>query len=457
MTYDYDLYVIGAGSGGVRLARKMAHKGMRVAIAEQDAFGGTCVNKGCVPKKLLSYASIEASRHIVAQSYGVCSESPRVAWETLRDAVNKEVQRLNGLYRQLLITHSVDIHQGHAHLTSPHHVRITQQQEQQQTTYTSKHIVIATGSFPYKPPIDGIDHAYTSDDMFTLPTLPQRIAIIGGGYIAVEFACILCGLGVDVVLIHRGPRILSAFDEALGTALSHAMRLKSIDVLCSSSVTQIKKQGKGYQLKRIHAPDTHVDAVLCATGRLPLTQDLGLEDVGVRTNDKGAILVNDMYQSAVPSIYAIGDCIDHMNLTPVAIAQAERLVSHFTQSAQQSNAIDYDAIPTAVFSTPPIATIGLSEQQAHARQKPIRTCTQRYTPLKYSLTAKSDVHTSLIKAIINSDDHNIIGLHMIGLDAPEIMQGFAVAFRMGMTLNDLHRTIGIHPTSAEEWVTLDKP
>ncbi|MBC6445007.1 MAG: glutathione-disulfide reductase [Alphaproteobacteria bacterium GM202ARS2] len=445
--YDFDFYVIGAGSGGVRAARRIAATGKKVAIAENKAYGGTCVNLGCVPKKLFAYAAAYNTQQ-KAQAYGWHSQKPSFSWQTLITNKNKEIHRLNAIYEKLLEQHNVTRHDGTARLLDDHHITINNK------TYSAQHIIIASGSSCFRPPISEAELAITSDDIFHLPQLPTSIAIIGGGYIAVEFASILHGLGVAVTLLNRSDQLLTLFDHELGKRLAHAFDQQGIRVLFNTEANSIQQHGTSYTLTLKDGTTLSTHKVMFATGRLPNTQGLGLEDVGVATNPKGAILVDDNFRTNKESIYAIGDCIDHVNLTPVAIAQGNYLAQLFTGGKPRP--LNKDAIATAVFTSPPLASIGKTQEQLDAQAIEYKTATTEFTPMKYSLndsTIKAR-YPCFMKVLYHAKDETVLGLHMLGEDAPEMMQGLAVAFTMGMCYSDMLNTVGIHPTTAEEWTTL---
>ena len=360
----------------------------------------------------------------------------------------KKLARLNSVYQKLLRQHNVTMHNGTARIIDPHHIAINGRQ------YSTEHILIATGSYPFRPPIVGADKALTSDDMFHLPHCPKSLIIIGGGYIAVEFASIMNGLGCQVRLLHRGPHLLTLFDKELGLTLEEALKKKGVIVTCSAAVESIRYDNGLAHVHFKNAQSCQAEHVMLATGRLPLTQHIGLEKTDVTTNAQGAIIVDSCYRSQEPSIFALGDCINHMNLTPVALAQAERLVS--TLIGATPPPLDYTRIATAVFSSPPIACVGLSEEQAKKQHIAYKVTKAQLTPLHYSLNSQEvkDENPCLLKALYDAKTQNVLGLHMIGDDAAEIMQGLAVAFTMGMQIKDLNNCIGIHPTIAEEWTSM---
>ena len=441
--FDWDLFVIGAGSGGVRAARMAAQYGARVAVAEYQALGGTCVNVGCVPKKLFVYAAEFAHELAAARHYGWQTQPPGFDWATLRDNKTREIERLNDIYQKLLENSGATILRGRASLIDAHTVAVGD------ARHSARNILIATGGQPFVPEFPGREHVLCSDDMFYLPELPKRIAIVGGGYIAVEFAGICNGLGVATELIHRGNRLLRGFDGELGETLAREMTKRGIRLHFDAQVERIAQADNGLRVALNSGAELAVDQVLYATGRRPNTAGLGLENTRVETDARGAIRIDDAFRTAEPSIYALGDVTGRIELTPVAIREAMVLTRNlFGEGGAQMN---YKNIPSAVFSQPAIGTIGLSEEQARQRFTNVKVFRSEFRPLKATLGGDDRV---LIKLVIDADSDRVLGCHMLGDHAGEIIQGFAVAVQMGATKADFDRTLGIHPTVAEEFVTL---
>jgi len=446
-TYDYDLFVIGAGSGGVRAARMAAGHGVRVAIAEDRYFGGTCVNVGCVPKKLYVYASQFSESFTGSVGFGWKGQTPDFDWPTLVANKSKEIDRLQGVYDRLLQESGVTIFNGRAHLQDAHTVVINGK------SYSAERILVATGGWPYVPDVIGKEFIVTSNEIFNLPALPKRLLIVGGGYIAVEFAGIMHGLGVEVSILERGDKVLRGFDEDIRDFLIQEMRNKGIRFYFNTSVDRIKQHEDGYAVHTMDGGLIDTDLVMFATGRVPNTKGIGLDTLGVELNGIGAIKVNDDYQTNVPSIYALGDVTHRVNLTPVATAEGMALVNKLY--ANKAGKVDYDNIPTAVFSQPNIATVGLTEAQAREKYPDIDIYKSVFKPMKNTLAGINE--RTLMKMIVVRSSDKVVGMHMVGPDAGEIIQGMAVAIRAGATKAIFDSTIGIHPTAAEEFVTMRKP
>ena len=451
--YDYDLFVIGAGSGGVRAARMAAGYGARVAVAEERYLGGTCVNVGCVPKKLLVCASSFADHYREASGFGWTSARPDFDWARLIANKDREIERLNGIYRSLLDGAGVELFEGRARLLDPHTVEIDSG-ETNRHRVTADQVLVAVGSWPELPAIPGIEHAISSNEAFYLERLPERFAVVGGGYIGVEFAGIFAGLGCAVTLIYRGPLFLRGFDEEIRTHLAEEMRSRGIELRFDSRVESIEEQTAGAADRlRLHLDDG--DAVDCgqvlyATGRRPLVADLGLENCGVATGEQGEVRVDEFSRTNVSNIWAIGDVTDRLNLTPVAIHEGMCLAR--TLFAGKPTAVDHETVATAVFSQPPLAAVGLTEEEARARYGEVDVYRSRFRPLKLTLTDNQE--RTLLKLIVERSSGRVLGAHMLGADAPEIIQGLAVAVKMGATKSDFDAAMAIHPTSAEEFVTL---
>ena len=448
MDNNFDLVVIGAGSGGVRAARIAATLGARVAIIEGRFFGGTCVNVGCVPKKMFAYASEFTAMAELAENYGFTAQVGAVNWPQLRGNKDKEISRLNGIYEKLLDGAGVSIFRGYGQVTANNTVTVNDQ------SLVAKHIIVATGGQPFMPDIPGAEHALLSDDLFVLPVLPKTAVVVGGGYIACEFASILNGLGVQVEQIYRGELFLRGFDDDIRQHVATSMAADGIALRFNTDVTAIEKDGSGKTIRLSDNSAIRVDEVFYATGRVPKVSNL-FSGVDVATKANGAIMVNDQFETNVPGVYAIGDVIDRVQLTPVALAEGMWLANHlFGDASAQTSAqsVDYANIPTAVFSHPNIATIGLSQTEALDKHSVIRVYRSTFRPLRYTL---GDIQQrTMMKLIVDDASDRVVGLHMAGEEAAEIVQGFAVAVRMGATKADFDRTIGIHPTSAEEFVTL---
>lgn len=443
----YDLFVIGAGSGGVRAARVAAGYGARVAIAEAHRFGGTCVVRGCVPKKLLAYAAHYREDFADAAGFGWTAGEPRFSWPQLIANKNREIARLSGIYRELLDRSGVAMYEGAATLVDRHTVAIGG------THVSAEHILVASGSRPFMPDLPGVEHAITSNEAFELPELPPRVLVVGGGYIAVEFAGIFNGLGANVVLAYRGEHILRGFDDDVRTHLSAEMRKKGVDVRVRSDVSRIERRADGALEVRWREPRGTVlvvDAVLYATGRVPNTAGLGLEALGVALDAQGGIVTDACCRSSVPGVYAIGDVTNRIALTPVAIREGQAVATTLFGGADTP--IDHDYVPSAVFSQPPVGSVGLSEAAALARFGHIDVYRSSFRPLRHALTGRDE--RTLVKLVVDAATERVVGAHMVGADAPEIVQGLAIAVKMGATKRDFDATTGIHPTAAEEFVTL---
>lgn len=445
MSFDYDLFAIGAGSGGVRAGRMAAGAGARVAIAEERYLGGTCVNVGCVPKKLLVYASHVREDIRQAAGFGWSAADPSFSWSAFVANKNREIARLNKVYAKLLDAAGVEHLEGTTRLAAPHQVRIGER------TVSARHVLVATGSRPRIPDIPGADLGITSDDAFFLDALPQHIVIVGGGYIGVEFAGIFRGLGAEVTLTYRGELFLRGFDRDLREALRDEMTAQGIHLRFQTDVTSLTRAASGRIRVQFDRDDSsEADQVLFAIGRVPNSADLGLEALGVKLDALGAVVVNPYSQSTLPWLHAIGDVTNRMNLTPVAIAEAMALVQ--TLFNRTPTAPNYENIPSAVFSQPPIATVGLTENQARDRFAKVRVYRSRFRPMKQNLGGGTE--QTVMKLVVNHADDRVVGVHMIGTDAAEIVQGFAVALQCGATKAQFDATVGIHPTSAEEFVTM---
>jgi len=445
--YDFDLFVIGAGSGGVRAARVAAARGARVAVAESGRLGGTCVNVGCVPKKLMVYASQFADAFDDARGFGWETTTPVFSWPDLIAAKDAEITRLNGVYRRLLDGSGVKIVEGKATFTDRHTIMVSDRR------FTAETVLVATGGRPFVPDVPGAELGIVSDQVFSLSNLPPRVAIIGGGYIAVEFAGILRGLGAEVSLIYRGPLFLRGFDDDIRATLAGEMVKRGIDLRFNMDVERLETtRDDTIQVYGPTGDEVNADLVLWATGRVPNTSDLGLENLGLELDGKGAVVVDEYSETTVPGIYAIGDCTDRMALTPVAIGEAMALVETINGTPTP---MDYSNIPTAVFSRPQVGTVGLTEDGARAAGHEIRVFRSTFRPMLNTLSGR-DEHT-MMKLVVDGASDLVLGVHMVGPDAGEIMQGFAVALRCGATKAQFDATVGIHPTAAEEFVTMREP
>lgn len=447
MSYDYDLFVIGAGSGGLASSKRAASYGAKVAIAENDLVGGTCVIRGCVPKKLMVYASQFSSMFHYAQGYGWGETRPDFDWKKLITSVDTEVKRLSQLHISFLEKAGVELISGYAKFIDPHTVEVGDRK------VTAAQILIAVGGEAVKPDIPGNEYAITSREIFLLPEQPKRFAVWGGGYIGVEFANIMKGLGSEVTQIIRRDLILHGFDEDVQTAVQDGMTEHGIKILTQTFIEKIEKTEEGLKLF-LNGEDKEplmVDALLCATGRSPNLSGLVLENAGVETN-KGAIVVTPDSRTTQPHIFAVGDCTDRVNLTPVAIAEGRAFAD--TEYGHQPRFITHENIATAVFSNPEAGTVGMSEAQAREKfgDQNIKCYRARFRPLFHSFTGASD--KVLVKLIVETNTDRVLGAHMVGKDAAELIQGIAIAINMGATKKDFDNTMGIHPTSGEEFVTL---
>ena len=443
-SWDYDLVVLGAGSGGIRAARLAAQAGQRVAVVEEQRVGGTCVLRGCVPKKLLVMGAHYAEDLEDMRGYGWDVDGARFDWGRLIAAKNAELQRLESLYNRILNDNNVTLLPGRGRLADPHTV------ETGARTVTAERILIATGGRPVMPPVPGIEHAITSNEALDLMHLPRRAAIVGGGYIAVEFAGLFNALGVQVTEILRGDTVLRGFDTDVRASLAEEMTRKGIDLRCESVVRSIAKTETGYSLLLGDDETVETDIVLYATGRRPNTDGLGLEEAGVKLDANGAVVVDPFSATSVPSIFAVGDVTDRMNLTPVALAEARALID--TLYRGRPTAMTYDNIATAVFSMPPVATVGLTEVEARDRFGAVHVYMSRFRPMRHTLSGREE--RTMMKMLVDPVTDRVLGIHMMGADAPEIIQGFAVALTCSATKAQVDATLGIHPTAAEELVTM---
>lgn len=445
--YDYDLCVIGAGSGGIRAARTAAALGAKVAIVENQYLGGTCVNVGCVPKKLLVYASHFHDDFQAAKGFGWNITQTQFDWSVLMKQKNQEINRLQGIYSELLNNSGVTLIEGQASLVDAHTIQIADRQ------LSSQRILVVTGGQPFIPDIAGKEYISTSNDIFALEKLPRRMVIVGGGYIALEFAGIMNGLGVKTTLCYRGEKLLRGFDDEIRDFVAEEMHKKGIDIRYNTDISSIEKSNNGFVAHIENKQTLEADLFLYATGRKPNTEGLGLDSIGVALKNNGAIKVNGHYQTNIPSIYALGDVTDRVNLTPVATAEAMALVNELY--GDRLTPVDYQYIPTAVFSQPNIGVVGLSETEAKKRYSDIDIYKSVFTPMKHTLSGLTE--KTLMKMVVRRSNDQVLGVHMVGSEAGEVIQGMAIALRAGASKAVFDSTIGIHPTAAEEFVTLRKP
>ncbi|AZZ45454.1 glutathione-disulfide reductase [Pseudomonadaceae bacterium SI-3] len=449
MAYDFDLFVIGAGSGGVRAARFAAGYGARVAVAESRYLGGTCVNVGCVPKKLLVYGAHYAEDIHEAEGYGWTIDGARFDWASLIANKDREIQRLNGIYKNLLTDSGVTLLQAHARLVDAHTVEVDGKH------YSAEHILIATGGWPFVPEIPGREHAITSNEAFYLDALPRRVLVVGGGYIAVEFASIFHGCGADTKLLYRGELFLRGFDGALRDHLKDELIKKGLDLQFNADIARIDKQADGTLLATLEDGRTlEADCIFYATGRRPMLDGLGLENVDVALDKRGFIAIDEQFRTSTPSILAIGDVIGRIQLTPVALAEGMAVARQLFKP-EEYRPVDYHNIATAVFSLPNMATVGLTEEQAREQGHKVVLFESRFRPMKQTMT--DSLERSLMKLVVDADTDKVLGCHMAGPEAGEIIQGLAVALKAGATKRIFDDTVGIHPTAAEEFVTMRTP
>jgi len=447
--WDYDLFVIGAGSGGVRASRMSARYGAKVAVVEGRYLGGTCVNVGCVPKKLFVYGSHFAEDFEDAAAYGWNVGPQRFDWPTLRDNKTREIERLNGSYRGVLESAGVEIIHGFAKLRDRHTIEIDNG-----ATVTAERILIATGGWPHVPEFPGREHVVTSNEAFYLDEFPERVVVVGGGYIAVEFAGIFAGLGAATKLLYRGPLFLRGFDDGVRAFVADQLREKRIDLRFDAMVERVELTKKG--ARRVVMADGQTldtDLVLFATGRSPTVSGIGVESAGVALTSTGAIAVDDRYRTSADNIYAIGDVIDRVQLTPVAIAEGMVVADNLFNGKDRT--LDYAGIPTAVFCQPNIGTVGLTEAQARHRHSNVRIFESTFRPMKHTMSGRTE--RTMMKLVVEADTDRVVGAHMVGPDAGEIIQGLGVALKAGATKAQFDSTIGIHPTAAEEFVTMREP
>lgn len=449
MAFDFDLYVIGAGSGGVRAARFAAGFGARVAVAESRYLGGTCVNVGCVPKKLLVYGAHFSEDFEQSAGFGWTPGHPGFDWHTLIQNKNREIERLNGIYRNLLVNSGVTLHEGHARIVDPHTVEINGKR------HTAERLLIATGGWPFVPDIPGKEHAITSNEAFFLKQLPRRVLVVGGGYIAVEFASIFNGLGADTTLAYRRDLFLRGFDQSVREHLRDELQKKGMTLRFNTDIARIDKLPDGtLAATLLDGSVLETDCVFYATGRRAMLDNLGLENTAVKLNDQGYVAVDELFQTAELSILALGDVIGRVPLTPVALAEGMAIARRLFRP-EEYRPVDYDLIPTAVFSLPNIGTVGLTTEEALKRGHRVKRFESRFRPMKLTLTDSQE--RTLMKLVVDADTDRVLGCHMVGPEAGEIIQGLAVALKAGATKRVFDETIGIHPTAAEEFVTMRTP
>lgn len=448
--YDYDLFVIGGGSGGVRAARIASGHGARVGLAEEYRFGGTCVIRGCVPKKLLVYASRFADEFEAAASFGWSLDTPRFDWPTLIANKDREITRLEGLYGNTLENAGVELHRSRAVLRDAHTIELVAEQR----TVTADRILIATGGKPnVDPDLPGVEHVITSNELFDLPQLPQRVAIAGGGYIACEFACLLNGLGVETTLIYRGEEILRGFDGEVRRHVREAMEARGVKVVLGQVFTRVDRTPDGLEGELGDGRVLAADQILFAIGRSPNVSGLGLERLGIEMGWNGHVVVDEYSRSSVPNIFAVGDVTDRVNLTPVAIREGHAFAD--CEFGGKDVRVSHDWVATGVFTTPEIGTVGLSEEMARERHRVVEVYRSSFRPMKATLGRSTE--RMLIKLLVDGESDCVVGAHVVGPDAAEFAQLLAVPMRLGITKAELDATMAVHPTAAEEFVTMSRP
>ncbi|MBE0453367.1 glutathione-disulfide reductase [Roseovarius autotrophicus] len=447
MAFDYDLFVIGGGSGGVRAARVAAQGGAKVALAEESRYGGTCVIRGCVPKKLMVFASEFPTALSEARAYGWEVAQGPFDWAVFRARLHAELDRLEGVYRGILGNNGVTTYDMRARLIDPHTVELADG-----TRHSARHILIATGGHPVKPDLPGAEHALVSDDLFLMERMPKSILIVGGGYIACEFACILNGLGVEVTQFYRGAQVLRGFDEEARGLVAEEMAASGVGLRLNTNIAAMEKVAGGYRVTDTNGREAVHEEVLFATGRAPNTADLGLEVAGVAVGRKGEIVVDDYSQTSVPSVYAIGDVTDRVNLTPVAIREGMAFVE--TVFGGNPTPVDHDLIPTAIFTQPEMGTVGLSEEAARERG-PIEVYATSFKPMRESFAGRTT--RVLMKLVVCAETRRVLGCHIVAPGAGEMIQLAGIAVKMGATKEDFDRTVAVHPTMSEEIVTMKTP
>lgn len=445
MSNEFDLVVIGAGSGGVRAARFAAGFGARVAVIEERFYGGTCVNVGCVPKKLFAYAAGFPEDIALAADFGLQTRVPELDWSRLREAKDREIGRLNGIYEKLLTDAGVRVFEGHGRITAPDEVRVGEER------LRARHILVATGARPWVPEFPGNDLVNISDDLFYLDQLPSKVAVVGGGYIATEFASILHGFGCQVELIYRRDLFLRGFDQDIRRFVADDMARRGVHLRFNTEVEAVEARGQGRCLRLAGGETLDVDRVFYATGRVPMVDELFADEVAPERRWNGSLAVDENFETSIPGIFAIGDVTDRVQLTPVALEEGMWL-ARYLFSGEAPLPLSHDFIPSAVFCQPNIGTVGLTQEAALEHHGRLRTYKSGFRPMRHTLGDSQA--RSLMKLIVDDASDRVVGLHMAGEEAAEIVQGFAVAVRMGATKADFDRTVGIHPTSAEEFVTM---
>ena len=442
--FDYDLFVLGAGSGGVRASRVASSHGAKVGICEEDRVGGTCVIRGCIPKKLFVYASEYFEELEDSAAYGWNIDINSFSWETLLKNKDNEIDRLNEIYKKILRNNNVELFESRGTFIDNHTLQVGNKR------ITADKILIATGGTPFLPNIEGINNVITSNEAFHLKKLPKKIIINGGGYIAVEFASIFNGLGSNVTIVYRGDQILKGFDNSIRNFLSDEIKKKGINIETSKEIVSIEAFESGKTVRINDDSKIYADAVMFATGRIPNTGGLGLENVCVEKNSNGAVLVDSSHKTTVSNIYAIGDVTDKLNLTPVALNEGISFAD--SVFGKKNNIMDYSQIPTAVFSLPNVATVGLTEEEARGKFENIEIYESSFRSLKHTLTGRNEL--TFMKIVVDSLSKKVLGFHMVGSEAGEIIQGLAVSLKIGVTKDQLDSVLGIHPSSAEEFVTM---
>jgi glutathione reductase (NADPH) len=446
-TQEFDLFVIGAGSGGVRAARMAAQRGARVAVADDAPLGGTCVNLGCIPKKLYSFAAHYAESFEESHGFGWSGPAPVLDWSVLKANRAREISRLNAVYARLLDSAGVHVLRGRARVLGANDVEVDG------ARYGAQRIVVATGGQPVVPDVPGAELAITSNEIFDLASFPRHLLVVGGGYIACEFASIFRGLGAQVTQLYRGEQVLRGFDDEVRHFLASEMRKKGVDLRTGVDVLRIERDAGRLRATLRDGSSVTADQVLYATGRVPNTAGLGLSEIGVELAANGAVLVDEHYRTAVPSIHALGDVIDRVHLTPVALGEAMALIDDLFGDGRR--VVDYTLIPTTVFTHPSVGTVGLSEREASERFGALRVFRSEFMALRHTLSGSTE--RTLMKLVVDAATDRVVGLHMVGADAGEIVQGFAVAMKAGATKAVFDATLGIHPTAAEEFVTMREP
>jgi glutathione reductase (NADPH) len=446
-SYDFDFFVIGGGSGGVRAARMAASFGASTALVEEKYLGGTCVNVGCVPKKLFVYASEYSAHARDGAGFGWTMPDPTFDWATLVANKDTEISRLNGIYDQMLNKAGVRVIEGRGVMTGPHSVRVGD------TTYTAERILLAVGGTPHKLPIQGAEHCITSDEIFSMPEFPKRLLIVGGGYVGVEFAGVFQGLGSRVTQIYRGELFLRGFDDDIRAHLAEQMIAQGMDLRFETNLVRVVPTETGLSAELTDGSTLEVDAIFMATGRHPNTAGLGLEEVGVKMTCRGAIRVDHDLCTNIPSIFACGDVIERVALTPVALAEGMMLARNLYAGGQ--GRVSYENIPTAVFSQPNIGTVGLTEEEAHKHSRDVVVYKSSFRPMRHTMSGRQE--RTLMKLVVCGETDKVLGCHMCGPDAGEIVQGLGIALTCGATKAQFDATIGIHPTAAEEFVTMRTP